>query len=142
MIKLNIDTPMINPTTGKPVRIVSMATASELGIQTTLEMEQRVEDFPISVLSNVITQLFDVIPLPSTSLFSIYSEVVTDIRKAKQKGDSTIEISKDSLQKFKSIFADKPPQEPRNNRNVAFVLECIDFALAKLVTEPLKIPEN
>ena len=131
---------MINPSTGKPVRIVSNATAVELGIKTDMEMEQRIEEFPISVLGNVITRLFDSTPIPSSNLFSIYNEITIDIRKAKQKGESHIEITKDSLEKFKRIFADKPPPKPENNRNVGFVLECIDLALAKSVIE--QIPKN
>jgi len=128
---------MINPNTGKPVRLVSNATAVELGIKTDIEMEQRIEEFPVSVLGNVITTLFDSTPIPSSNLFSIYSEITIDIRKARQKGESTIEITKDSLEKFKKIFADKPPPEPKNNRNVGFVLECVDLALAKAIVEPL-----
>ena len=131
---------MINPSTGKPVRIVSKATAVELGIKTDMEMEQRIEEFPISVLGNIITRLFDSTPIPSSNLFSIYNEITIDIRKAKQKGESHIEITKDSLEKFKRIFADKPPANPTDNRNVGFVLECIDYTLAKSITGT--IPEN
>jgi len=39
------------------------------------------------------------------------------------------------LEKFKKIFTEKPPEEPKNNKNVGFVLECIDLALAKSVIE-------
>lgn len=126
---------MINSSTGKPIRLVSNATAVELGIKTDMEMEQRIEEFPISKLGNVITTLFDATPIPSSNLFSIYNEITIDIRKARQKGESTIEITKDSLEKFKKIFADKPPPKPENNRNVGFVLECIELALAKAVVE-------
>jgi len=128
---------MINPNSGKPVRLVSNATAVELGIKTDVEMEQRIEDFPISKLGNVITTLFDVTPIPSSNLFSIYNEITIDIRKARQKGEFTIEITKDSLEKFKKIFADKPPPKPENNRNVGFVLECIELSLAKAIVEPI-----
>lgn len=137
VIQLNIDTPMINSSTGKPIRLVSNATATDLGIKDDFEMQQRIEEFPISKLGNVITTLFDATPIPSSSLFSIYNEITIDIRKARQKGESTIEITKDSLEKFKKIFADKPPKDPANNRNVAFVLECVDLALAKAIVEPL-----
>jgi len=128
---------MINPSTGKPVRLVSNATAVELGIKTDFEMEQRIEEFPISQLGNVITTLFDTTPIPSSNSFSIYNEITIDIRKARQKGESTIQITKDSLEKFKKIFADKPPPRPENNRNVGFVLECIELALAKAIVEPM-----
>jgi len=128
---------MVNPSTGKPIRLVSNATAVELGIKTDMEMEQRIEEFPTSVLGNVITSLFDSTPIPSSNLFSIYNEITIDIRKARQKGESYIEITKDSLEKFKKIFADKPPPKPENNRNVGFVLECVDLALAKAIVEPI-----
>lgn len=128
---------MINPTSGKPVRVVDNSTLVNLGIKTDLEMEQRIEEFPISVLGNVISGLFDSTPIPSSSLFSIYNEIIIDIRKARQKGDSTIDITKDSLEKFKKIFADKPPQVSKNNRHVGFVLECIELALAKAIVEPI-----
>ena len=137
IIKLNIDTPMINSSSGKPIRLVSNATAVELGIKTDMEMEQRIDEFPISVLGNVITTLFDATPIPSSNLFSIYNEIIIDIRKARQKGESTIQITKDSLEKFKKIFADKPPPKPENNRNVGFVLECIELALANAIVEPI-----
>ena len=137
IIQLNIDTPMINPTSGKPVRVIDNAMLAELGIKTDLEMEQRIEEFSISVLGNVITSLFDSTPIPSSNLFSIYNEIIIDIRKARQKGDSTIEITKDSLEKFKKIFADKPPLDSKNNRHVGFVLECIELALAKAIVEPI-----
>jgi len=136
IILLNIDTPMINPTTGKPIRALSNARASELGIKTNFEMEQRMDEFPISKLSDVITSLFDATPMPSSNMFSIYNDITIDIRKAKQKGDSTIQITKDSLEKFKKIFSEKPPKEPSNNRNVGFVLECIELALAKAIIAP------
>ncbi|MCH6575250.1 MAG: hypothetical protein IH795_08610 [Bacteroidetes bacterium] len=142
IIQLNIDTPMIDPNTGRPVKLVTNAALLDLGIQSDMEMEKRIDEFPTSVLGNVITSLFDGTVIPSSSLFSIYNEIIIDIRKARKQGEFNIEITKHSLEQFRKIFADKPPQEPRNNRNVAFVLECIDFALAKLVTEPLKIPEN
>jgi len=128
---------MMNPSTGKPIRIVSNATAADLGIKTDIEMEQRIEEFPISKLSNVITTLFDATPITSSNMFSIYNEITIDIRKAIQKGEHTIQITKDSLEKFKKIFADKPPPKPENNRNVGFVLECIDLALAKAIVEPI-----
>jgi len=128
---------MIDPNTGKPVRLVSNASAAQLGIKNNIEMEQRIEEFPISVLGNIITTLFDDTAIPSSNLFSIYNEITIDIRKARQKGESTIEVSKDSLEKFKKIFADKPPQKPENNRNVGFILECVDLALAKAIVEPI-----
>lgn len=128
---------MINSSSGKPIRLVSNATAVELGIKTDMEMEQRIDEFPISVLGNVITTLFDATPIPSSNLFSIYNEIIIDIRKARQKGESTIQITKDSLEKFKKIFADKPPPKPENNRNVGFVLECIELALANAIVEPI-----
>ena len=128
---------MINPSTGKPVRLVSNATAVELGIKNDFEMEQRIEEFPISKLGNIITTLFDATPIPSSNSFSIYNEITIDIRKARQKGESYIEITKDSLEKFKKIFADKPPPRPENNRNVGFVLECMELALAKAIVGPM-----
>lgn len=128
---------MIDPNTGKPVRLVSNASAAELGIKNNIEIEQRIEEFPISVLGNVITSLFDDTPIPSSSLFSIYNEITIDIRKARQKGESTIEITKDSLEKFKKIFADKPPPKSENNRNVGFILECVNLALANAIVEPI-----
>lgn len=128
---------MINPSSGKPVRLVSKATAVELGIKSDMEMEQRIEEFPISKLGNVITSLFDATPMLSSNSFSIYNEITIDIRKARQKEESHIEITKDSLEKFKKIFADKPPNDPANNRNVGFVLECIELALAKAIVEPI-----
>ena len=126
---------MINPNTGKPVKLVSNATAVDLGIKTDFEMEQRMDEFPTSVLGNVIASLFNDIVIPTSSLFSIYNEIIMDIRKTREKGESNIEITKHSLEEFRKIFADKPPQDPKNNRNVAFVLECIDYSLAKAVTE-------
>ena len=128
---------MINPNTGLPVRVIDMTNAVKLGIKTDLEMGERVADFPISVLGNTITSLFDSVPISSSTLFSIYNEITIDIRKARQKGNSVIEISKDSLEKFKTIFAGKPPVDPKNNRNIAFIIECIDLALAKSVTETI-----
>lgn len=139
-IKLNLDTPMINPNSGKPVRLVSTATALELGIKSDLEIEERINEFPESVLGNVIVSLFEVTPMPSNTLFSIYNEITIDIRKARQKGESHIEITKDSLEQFKKLFTDNPPKDPKDNRNVGFVLECIEMTLAKSVVEP--IPEN
>ena len=127
---------MINPNTGKPVKLVSNATAVDLGIKTDFEMEQRMDEFPTSVLGNVITSLFDTIQISSSSLFSTYNEIIIDIRKTRKKGEFNIEVTKHSLEQFRKIFADKPPQDPKNNRNVAFVLECIDYSLAKAVTEP------
>lgn len=126
---------MIDANTGKPVRLVSTSKAVELGITNEFEMNQRIDDFPESVLGNIITSLFDATPLASSSLFSIYNEITIDIRKARQKNDHTIEISKESLEQFKKIFSDKPPADPKNNRNVAFILECIEMALAKAVVE-------
>ena len=123
----------MDPSSGKPVRLVSNATAVELGIKNDFEVQQRIEEFPISVLGNTITTLFDSTPITSSNSFSIYNEITIDIRKARQKGESIIEITKDSLEKFKKIFADKPPPKPENNRNVGFVLECVDLALAKAI---------
>ncbi len=128
---------MINPATGQPIRLVSNATAVNLGIKTDMEVEQRINEFPVSTLGNVITSLFDNTPIPSSSLFSIYNEIIIDIRKSRQKGESHIEVTKDSLEQFRKIFADKPPQDPKNNRNVGFVLECIELDLAKAVVEPI-----
>lgn len=128
---------MIDPNTGKSVRLISNADAAKLGIKSNIEMEQRIEEFPISVLGNVITTLFDATSITSSNLFSIYNEITIDIRKARQKGESTIEITKHSLEKFKKIFVDNPPKDPVNNRNVGFVLECIELALAKAVVEPI-----
>jgi len=128
---------MIDPNTGKPVRAISASKTLELGIKNEFEMEQRKDEFPVQVLGNVITSLFDATPISSSNLFSIYNEITIDIRKARQKGESTIEITKDSLEKFKEIFADKPPPKSENNRNVGFLLECIDLALAKSIIEPV-----
>lgn len=117
------------------MRILNNATIVNLGIKTDIEVERRIKEFPISVLGNVITTLFDMTPIPSSNLFSIYNEITIDIRKARERGESTIQLTKDSLEKFKKIFVDKPPQKPENNRNVGFVLECIELALAKAVIE-------
>lgn len=131
---------MIDPNTGKPVKVVSNATAFDLGIKNEFEMEQRMDEFPTSVLGNVIASLFNDVTITTSTLFSIYNEIIMDIRKTREKGEFNIEITKHSLEQFRKIFADKPPQDPKNNRKVAFVLECIDYALAKAVTETM--PEN
>ena len=128
---------MIDPNTGKPVKVINKKTASDLGIQTDLELEQRIDEFPTQVLGNVITSLFDQTPMTSMNMHSIYNEIIIDIRKVREKGEFNIEITKHSLEQFKKIFADKPPKDPKNNRNVGFVLECIEFALAKSVTETM-----
>lgn len=124
---------MIDPNTGKSVRVISTAKTIELGLKTQFEIEQNLEKFPESNLGNIITSLFDATPITSSSLFSIYNEITIEIRKARQAGNNTIDISKDSLEKFKTIFSEKPPQDPKNNRNVAFVIECVEMSLAKSV---------
>lgn len=127
---------MIDPNSGKPVKLVNAETTANLGIKTEIEMQQRIEDYPTQVLGNVITGLFDATPIPSRNLFSIYNEITIDIRKTRQKGESHIEITRDSLEKFKKIFADNPPPDPANNRSVGFILECVDIALAKAIVKP------
>lgn len=135
IIKLELETPLINAITGEPVHVISMEYTAKLGISTEFEMNQRIGEFPISTLGNIIITLFDATPITSMNLHSIYSEIAKKIRDAKQNNQKFIEVSKENLDQFKKIFTEKPPENPANNRNVAFVIECIELAIAKSIVK-------
>lgn len=148
--KLDFTTPLINDSTGLPVL---QPTADELKsceitqpiptgfayvdnpnqVQYQELLEQNRDKLSKYILSSALTQMLDSTQMTSNSNLVLYGQILTDIKNAKKDNQSTIDISKSDLEKFKKIFESKPPQDPRLNKITVFIIECLEQTFLNIV---------
>ena len=148
--KLDFTTPLINDLTGLPLL---QPTADELKncditppIRTGVSqidnssqviyqelLEQNRDNLSKYTLSSALIQMLDSTQMTSNSNLVLYGQILTDIKNAKKNNQSTIDISKSDLEKFKKIFESKPPQDPRLNKITVFIIECLEQAFLNTV---------
>lgn len=134
-IELKFSTPMIDFRTGKPVPNITFVLAKELGLKTTIDVENNQDKFPDLTFADVFNSLFDVIPTPTRNDFGLYNNILIDIRNARLKGSDTIIIDKTELEKIKTLMEKGIADKPEFNRRIGFINEVIDQAIVSIVTE-------
>lgn len=121
---------MLEDQEGKPFRSVTKEKLNELNIKTDKEYFERINEFPVVTLANVLDQLFDFTPLPTNTAFRLYSSVLDKIGKAKHSDKDEIEISEEESKALKKIFEKGIDGKPELNRKCAFVYNALDTAIA------------
>lgn len=150
--KLDFTTPMINHSTGEELLSVKTEELKECGIaqyfptgnilvdqkshhtyeEALKENKDKISKYTLSV---ALSQLFDVTEMPQNSDFALYADTLKNIRLSEENNKEYVELTKGELDKLRKIF-EKPPKDPRLNKIVAFVLECLDQAILNVMTAP------
>jgi len=138
--KLKFKTPIINPSTGKPILNLTPELSEKLGIKTVTDVESFRDQIPNVTFADIIDQLLDSVPFSSNKHFATYNNVLIDIRNAKLKELDYIEIEKQELETLKAIFEKAIINKPEINRNSAFIIEVLDQCIADIISE--NNPEN
>lgn len=69
---------------------------------------------------------FDNIPLKGNKNYSLYNQILIDIRDSRRKNTDTIEVSKSDLESLRKILIDSTENVPALNRIVSFLISVID----------------
>ena len=142
--ELKFSTPMIDFTTGQEIPNITPDNMKALGIEQIIptgdpqkdtlkqiemnkELEARQDEFPKFTFGDVFNQLFDVIVMPTNSDFEVYATILRDIRIARSRNETSLNVSVADLEKLKRLLS-KPPKE-NLNRKCAFITECLDAAI-------------
>ena len=86
----------------------------------------------------VMDKSFDNIPLKGNKNYSIYNDIVIDIRNKRQKNTSYVEIEKSDLETLKNILIAATENTPQLNRRVSFMCQVIDESISNDVIEKNK----
>jgi len=134
--KLDFSTPVINFTTGKELLNPSTEELERYGVKEgdgkALELHR--DDLTKYTLADVLNGMFDLIPLKNKTQFSLYNQTLIEIRHAKHRNETAIVVTKEELENLKAIFGDTPPEKPELNRNVGFILECVDKSYVDMMS--------
>lgn len=88
----------------------------------------------------VLDQSFDRILLKGHTNYSLYNQMVIDIRNARMKDEDSIDVSKHDLESLKLILIAATETDFTLNRIVSFLTEVIDKTISSAVdnTKPPK----
>lgn len=85
----------------------------------------------------VLDMNFDSIPLKGHKNYSLYNQMVIDIRNARMKNEDSIDVTKSDLESLKQILIAATETNSKLNRIVSFLTEVIDKTISGIpVTEP------
>lgn len=141
--KLNINTPMCDFTTGKPIANLSQSLATELGIKNNgftfneKDVQEHRKEIPDLTIADVLNVCFDLVPLASKTEFATYNNILIDIRNARRQNLDHIEVDKSELELLKTIFEKGLINKPELNRRVGFVIEILEQTITSIVTNSI-----
>lgn len=111
-LKLKFTIPPINSITGEP---------------------QKDMDF-----GKILDLSFDEIPLKGNKNYSLYNDVIINIRNARRKDEESIEIQKSDIELLKQILINATENNPRLNRRVSFLTEVLENTVTDNILEQQK----
>lgn len=147
--RLEFTTPMINFSNGKellnakpeelenlgiiqpiqPIRNEEVSAYQKAMIEYDKKLDENRDNISKYTCGDAMNQLFDFVDMTGNTNFAAYADVLKEIRLAKARHDTFVEITEDEIQKLLKIFKN-PPKNTAHNRQVAFVLECLNVTLA------------
>ena len=133
--KLNFLTCMISSVNGKPLLNLSQELVNKLNIKTNDDIEDYRDQIPNYTFADVLNELFDSVPFSSNKHFSLYNNILIDIRIAKRANQIYINTEKSELETLKDIFEKAIINKPEINRKSAFIMEVIDQCIADIINE-------
>lgn len=86
----------------------------------------------------VLDQSFDNIPLKGNKNYSLYNELVINIRAARKNDDTYIEVERADLENLKNILIAATEGIPQLNRRVSFLCQVIDESINSHIVEKSK----
>ena len=141
MTKLNINTPMCDFTTGKPIANLSQSLAIDLGIKNNgitfneKEVQDHRTEIPDLTIADILNTCFDVVPLATKTEFSTYNNILIDIRNAKRQNLDYIEVDKKDIELLKTIFEKGLVNKPDLNRRGGFIIEVLEQTISDIVSK-------
>ncbi len=78
----------------------------------------------------VLDVLFDLVPLKGNKNYSLYNNILIDIRNARREKSEIIETIKSDLETLKGILLNSTENNPKLNRPVSFLCETIDETIS------------
>jgi len=145
--KLDIQTPMCDFTTGKPIANLSQSLAIELGIKNNgisfneKEVQDHRTEIPDLTFADILNTCFDVVPLATKTEFATYNNILIDIRNARRQNLDYIEVDKKDIELLKTIFEKGLVNKPDLNRKGGFIIEVLEQAISSIVTNSIP-PQN
>jgi len=126
---------MISSVNGKPLLNLSQELVNKLNIKTNDDIEDYRDQIPNYTFADVLNELFDSVPFSSNKHFSLYNNILIDIRIAKRANQIYINTEKSELETLKDIFEKAIINKPEINRKSAFIMEVIDQCIADIINE-------
>lgn len=74
----------------------------------------------------ILDVLFDLVPLKGNKNYSLYNNILIDIRNARREKSEIIETTKIDLETLKGILLNSTENNSKLNRPVSFLIETID----------------
>jgi len=145
--KLNIQTPMCDFTTNKPIANLSQSLATELGIKNNgitfneKDVQEHRTEIPDLTFADILNTCFDVVPLATKTEFATYNNILIDIRNARRQNLDYIEVDKKDIELLKTIFEKGLVNKPDLNRKGGFIIEVLEQAISSIVTNSIP-PQN
>lgn len=78
----------------------------------------------------VLDMIFDLVPLKGNKNYSLYNNILIDIRNARREKSEIIETTKSDLETLKEILLNSTENSPKLNRPVSFLIETIDTTIS------------
>lgn len=141
--KLDINTPMCDFTTGKPIANLSQSLAIELGIKNNgiafneKDVQDHRTEIPDLTIADILNTCFDVVPLATKTEFATYNNILIDIRNAKRQNLDYIEVDKKDIELLKTIFEKGLVNKPDLNRRGGFIIEILEQTISSIVTNSI-----
>ena len=141
--KLDIQTPMCDFTTGKPIANLSQSLAIELGIKNNgisfneKDVQDHRTEIPDLTIADILNTCFDVVPLATKTEFATYNNILIDIRNARRQNLDHIEVDKKDIELLKTIFEKGLVNKPDLNRRGGFIIEILEQTISDIVSKSI-----
>ena len=86
----------------------------------------------------ILDQSFDSISLKGNKHYSIYNDLVINIRNARTSKVDFIEVEKSDLDTLRNILVAATDGKPQLNRRVSFMCEVIDESISEDIVSKVK----
>lgn len=89
----------------------------------------------------VLDMIFDNVPLKGNKTYSLYNNLLVDIRNARRQELEFIDVTKSDLNTLKEILLASVDGNPKLNRPVSFLTEIIEKAMINETTHDTSEPK-
>lgn len=87
----------------------------------------------------ILDMIFDAVPLKGNKTYSLYNNILVDIRNARRNDLEFIEMAKTDLEKLKEILLASVDGNPKMNRPISFLSEVIEKSM---IGDTVEIPKE